>query len=146
MRWGWSFFGLLLTLTALAGRAAADSSSPNALSLTFGRCDLKTKVCQPHPGSADAEGGPEFQSLMVHCFTATLGRPVHALGLAEVADGFWLDISLSPPQAGGAQMLTMALMRDADSLEATVYFVVPEAESYEDACHRFSERIRADFE
>ena len=79
---------------------------------------------------------------MVSCFGDALRRPVYALDANDAAKGEWLDIGFSSKQpSNGIQILTMVLMRDADSVKASLYFVMPRAKDYENACRRFTEDI-----
>ena len=133
---------LILAVIACALPSRADTAP---LALTFGRCDLPS-AC-PRPADSHAAGDATFQSELLKCFGTSLGRPVTALGAADIPAGYWLDASYSATKVDAAQgdriFVTFVLRRGAGEFLDGFKFMLPgTTEAYREICRQFSERIR----
>jgi hypothetical protein len=121
--------------------AAADMPA-NAVALTFGRCDTEANTC-PRPTEPKAAGDAAFQSALLKCFQAQLGRPVYPLGDAPIPPGFWLDASVEPKpadvQAGRTKVPFRFFHGAGKQLGGFIYMLPADVASYREICRQFSE-------
>jgi len=117
--------------------------SPDAVALTFGRCD--GEAC-PRPADPKAAGDAELQSVLRKCLGEELGRPVYMLGDAPIPPGNWLDVSVRPraDTQDGRTMIDFRLLREArkEAVAGFRYVLPANAASYREVCQKFSEYVR----
>jgi hypothetical protein len=138
---------LLIAALALAACASAPRAetapSPDAVALTFGRCESGANAC-PRPADPKAAGDAALQSALLKCFRTELGRPVYVLGDAPIPQGYWLDAGVKPANDGpGRVTITFRLWHGPDTqLEGFLFMLPADAPAYREVCRQFSERAR----